>query len=129
MCRAILGVKGLSGKFINKSNGTEEDIALPEPLIHPSAATRAVKNANKCVIGSQENMEETKLILSYWFPWMDINNKWPSVKLMQIYKEKETRQDLPEDLIRVLEEVNICDVALHKSLMSRFWKQVELVRR
>ena len=70
-------------------------------------------------------MEDTKHVLSAWFPWIDLSENKP--KKMHLYENKESRADLSEGLIRVLEEVNPCDLALHKGLQLVFERQLEVI--
>ena len=122
VCRAILGAKETTGSFIDtdiEKNRT--------PLEQPISLIRAKRNANKCIIGSQEHMEETKLVLSHWFPWLDTVNRWPSKKFQEGVAGKDSRRDLPENLVRAIEEANPCDVALYQHMMKRFQKELKHV--
>jgi hypothetical protein len=136
-CRTLANKKVTSGFVINTNNINTNDesiydminnhhvasIPSPEPLTSNDIYT-ATKNIAKCVIGLVEDFENTKKVMNHWYPWITINKE---KKAMMIFKEKETRHDLKEDLVKVILKHNQCDKLLYDSMTDIFNKQLKVI--
>lgn len=78
-CRSLSNKKVTTGRRIGQEidNGYEGYINVDLDLTHPLPLTNeeqsiALENVEKCVIGIQEDWENTIRILNYWFPWIKI---------------------------------------------------------
>ncbi len=112
-CRAILDKKVTTGTNV-------KNFQIP-PKLHIEDIAIATANADKCVIGSANNFEDTNKVLGLWFPWIgDIDNK----NFIFTSKTPESRRSIKPELRKVLEDANECDIALYKHMLERFELQM-----
>jgi hypothetical protein len=84
------------------------------------AYERAKINVEKCVVGVFEEWDESMQIIQKWFPWIKITD---NRKKMFLYSNKETRETIREDLKKILEDVNMCDMQLYRDMEEIFEKE------
>lgn len=118
-CRTVLDSRQTSGKpidtvVIENSLGTDEGLA-------------AYENARQCIIGMQDDMENTFQMLAHWFPWLKID--------VVDYTSKSNAHDydvnevIKPELIRAIAEANKCDIVLYRRVRQQFLEQLEYLKR
>lgn len=117
-CSALLGLKYTSGQRAGP-------IAIP-PEIPVSLYPRAHANLRQCVVGLQEQWNQTLQVLDHWFPWLDFSEN-PGRKKMSIYSGLETRKSLRRELYDVLVALNPCDMMLYEEMQRIFTTQLEVL--
>ena len=96
--------------------------AIPSPL----PVDEAAGNLKKCVVGLQEEWEETKTIIGTWFPWLTIEDTVKANTGMG--SRAETRDTIRKDLLRDFLSFNECDMSLWEVAQERFAEQAEFAR-
>lgn len=118
-CSALLGLKYTSGRPVGP-------IAIP-PEIPAALYPRARTNLRQCVVGLQEQWNQTLQVLDHWFPWLDYSDN-PTRKKMSIYSGLETRKTLRVELHDVLVALNPCDMMLYEEMQKIFAAQLEVLK-
>lgn len=118
-CSALLGLKYTSGRPVGPISISPE---LPAAL-YPTVRA----NLYQCVVGLQEQWNQTLQVLDHWFPWLDFS-KNPDRKKMSIYSGLETRITLRKDLYDVLVALNPCDMMLYEEMQRIFASQIEVLQ-
>ena len=118
-CRAILPDRYTVGMPVG-------DLLIP-PEIPESLYPTAVSNVQQCVIGMQEDWDNTMRVLDHWFPWIDYTEHL-ELKAMKLFVGQETRLTLRADLYNVLFKLNKCDFMLFENMKVLFLKQLEVLK-
>jgi len=119
-CRVLANERGTSGLIVSSPS---EPVTIPPPL-SAAATSRALRNIDSCVVGLLERWTDTKRVMKFWFPWMDLGR---DRKKMSLYVGKETTESLRPDLREVIERYNRCDLQLYDKMLKRFTKQLEII--
>lgn len=121
-CRALANRKTTSGQSI-------ANVTIP-PDLTKWEEEYALENVNKCVVGLQEDWINTKRIMNYWFPWMNINineKEEEKKKRMKSNEKRESMEIIRSDLREIVEEMNGCDMKLYEKMKILFKKQLSVI--
>jgi hypothetical protein len=119
-CRAVGNFKKTTGLILGV-----DALRIPQALT--GAETQAaLDNAAQCVIGLQERWSDSKRVMKHWFPWINLDIGDSERRRMHLFSDKETKETIREDLRRVIEEENTCDMLLHLQMITTFEKQMSL---
>lgn len=88
-------------------------------------AEKAIQHLDHCVVGIQNEWEDTKQILFHFFPWLTFEDNSRMNTGGMKGGSMETRDDLKDELKRELEMANACDMAVWKHATERFEAQKE----
>jgi hypothetical protein len=121
-CRMLANQKITTSKIV----GTD-DLTIPPPLTK-NMMKIAFENVDLCVIGILEKWVETKEIIQEWFPWLEINKIKDEIKLMHLFSNKETRDNLRGDLKQMLINKNPCDMKIYNKMITRFHVQMNILQ-
>ena len=88
----------------------------------------ALNNIEKCIVGLQEQWNETIEVLNYWFPWLNRDSKQSKIKEMSFNGKKETIDTLRDDFRYFLEEQNLCDIKLYNQMKILFQQQMNVIK-
>jgi hypothetical protein len=120
-CRALANEKATTGLIV----GVDE-IIIP-PTLSDEAINTALNNVEQCVVGILEKWEETKEVLSFWFPWMDFTEQSDRRKMF-LFSGKETSEELKPELKSVLLQVSNCDMLLYEKMLKIFEVQLSVIK-
>ena len=123
MCKMLLGQNHFKGKRPGELNW--EDIESVDSRL---VAEKAIENLDQCVVGLQNEWEDTKRILFHFFPWLAFDDDTKMNTGGVKGSSMETRDELRGELRRELERVNSCDMAVWEHAVKRFAVQKEAVR-
>ena len=118
-CRAIIPDRYTVGLPVG-------DLLIP-PMISESLYPTALNNVQQCVVGMQEDWDNTMRVLDHWFPWIDYTEHL-ELKAMKLFVGQETRHTLRADLYNVLFQLNKCDFMLFENTKVLFLKQLEVLK-
>lgn len=118
VCRQLLNARRTSGQPLT--------INIPDDTLGEDDALNAFHNAQQCIIGMQDDMDSTYLILKHWFPWIIISDKQHS-KVNAGGRPDDAADVLNAHVIRAILSVNTCDALLYHKARERFWQQVEFL--
>lgn len=127
-CRSLSNRKWTSGRLLS-------DVSLPDLLMRQEEEF-ALRNVGECVVGLQEDWENTKRVLRHWFPWMDVVVSRTGVsgvvedegeKRMKVTDDRESLDMIREDLRSVVEEMNGCDMRLYEKMKTQFADQLLVI--
>ena len=118
-CRAIIPDRYTVGLPVG-------DLLIP-PMISESLYPTALSNVQQCVVGMQEDWDNTMRVLDHWFPWIDYTEHL-ELKAMKLFVGQETRLTLRADLYNVLFQLNKCDFMLFENMKVLFLKQLEVLK-
>jgi len=117
-CHAFLGLKYTTGLPVGP-------LTVP-PAIPPELYPQAIQNLRQCVVGMQEQWNDTLRVLDHWYPWIDFSVD-PARRKMSIFKGIETLTSLRPDLYNVLTAINPCDMMLHDEMIRLFRAQLSVL--
>jgi hypothetical protein len=120
-CRALANEKATTGLIVGV-----DDIVIP-PTLSDEAINTALNNVEQCVVGILEKWEETKEVLSFWFPWMDFTERSDRRKMF-LFSGKETSEELKPELKSVLLQVSNCDMLLYEKMLKLFEVQQSVIK-
>jgi hypothetical protein len=107
-CRALANRKMTTDQSINLTEW-EQGLAL--------------KNVESCVVGLQDDWDNTKRMIDHWFPWIEATKrqeKWQTKKQQQT----ESVEIICPLLRQIVEGMNPCDSKLYEKMKSLFKKQL-----
>jgi hypothetical protein len=121
-CRTILNKRTSTGK----EQG--ETVELPEDLNNEKDILEAIDHVKRCVIGIQEQWNDTLKVIDYWFPWIFYSETTKNNRLNEGERNvRESPQDLPSELLKAIESQNQCDLRVYEVMISLFQNQLHAV--
>lgn len=119
-CRMMCGLNIHKGK----NHVTPE---LEQEALTGISFDLASKRLNRCVVGLTEEWEDSKLVIDFWYPWIDVSSE-TFRENYAIKRGIETRQTLKPSHLALMDSVNSCDAHLYEEAKKIFQKQLTVIR-
>jgi hypothetical protein len=121
-CRMLCGANVHKGKAPHEVS--EAEAASAKALINDRVA---ISRLHSTVVGLTHRWEETKTIISFWYPWLDITNDDVRGNTGGKKSYVESIGNLKLSHRALIEDANSCDLALYSEGLRQFDRQLGAV--
>lgn len=125
-CRVMSREPGTKGLEIAMEHLSTTKLEIPPPLTNEEAH-QAIDNVKHCVVGVMEEWKQTKEIIEFWYPWLDMSSTDSDRRRYQLYTNMETAADLSAEQLAVMENLNKCDLAMYDVMRGLHEKSYLLI--
>jgi hypothetical protein len=123
-CRTILNKRTSTGREQGES------VDFPEDLNNEKDILQAIEHVKQCVVGIQEQWNDTLKVIDYWFPWIFYSETTKNNRLNEGGRSgREHPASLPQEVLKVIESQNHCDLMVYGAMVSVFQTQLHAIAK